>query len=359
MNTKSFFQKLLLCLVAGVACGISFHRIASRFHDFVPPPIRVAFSIAILLGALIFALTWQKREKTGAINSKRANAFWIGMIRYDLAFDLCMFGLQKIFHLQFNSPMAMQDEPFSSLSSQWLTWSYFGHSHGFAVTIGLSQIVGSILMLFNRTRLLGTIVMIPMMVNIILIDYFYELDTGVLVHALILFAALIYLLLLDYQRLTIFFLKHNDESSLHLSPIIKYAGRLSLIVIPLLLIYKHGSPDQHPEITGKYSVSDMKINGKSQLAASCTDSLLTLVYFDIGNECLFEFNGQNRRFYGSYILDEKDGNMFTNWHFPMEAKEKQFKGKLRKKSADELELSGMIQSDSMLIRMKLVRRKWD
>jgi hypothetical protein len=359
MNTKSLFQKLVLCLVAGLACGISFHRIVTRFLDFFPAPLRLAFAVAILLGALIFALIWHKREKNGAIDGKRVNAFWIGMIRYDLAFDLCMFGLQKIFHLQFNSPMAMQDEPFSSLSSQWLTWSYFGHSHSFAVTIGLSQIAGAMLLLFNRTRLLGIIVLIPIMLNIILIDYFYELNTGVLVHALILFAALIYLLLLDYQRLTVFFLKHHDEASLDSSHTVKYAGRLSVIVIPLLLIYKVGSPDSHPAITGKYSVSDMKINGKSRLATSCADSLLTLVYFDIGNECLFEFNGQKRRFYGMYTWDEKDGNMFANWHFPMEAKEKPFKGILKKKNADELELSGMIQSDSMLVTLKLVRRKWE
>src|SRR5690242_9330342 len=116
MNTKSLSQKLLLCFVAGLTCGITFHRIASRFLDLIPPPVRIAIGLIILLGALIFAFIWNARERSQAVSSKRIAAVLIAMIRYDLAFDLCMFGLQKIFHLQFNAPMAMQDEPYNSLS---------------------------------------------------------------------------------------------------------------------------------------------------------------------------------------------------------------------------------------------------
>jgi hypothetical protein len=355
----SLFQKLLICLLAGFICGITFLRIGDRFLSFfLPIPVIIGVSVLLAVAAIMYAITWHfKDRKNASLNNARIRAFWIGAIRYGIAFDLAMFGFQKIFHLQFNTPMGMLDEPFSGFSNQMLTWAYFGRSHGFACAIGISQIVGSLLLVFNRTRLLGVIVLFPVLVNIILIDYFYELDLGVLIHALILLMGILYLLFLDYNRLVGFFLKHiSSETSIILhSRIIKNIARLSILFVPLILIAIHGSPYKHPDLTGKYRVTDMAINGEHKLATQCTDSLMTLVYFDIGNDCVFEFNGLDRRMIGKYKLDEKQGRIDVAWHYPQNAGDRLFQGVVKKTGKGELELRGAIKGNSIQVRLvKLV-----
>ncbi len=72
-------------------------------------------------------------------------------------------------------------------------------------TIGVFQITGSFLLLFSRTRLIGVFVIIPVQLNIFLLDIFYEMG-WVMVHAGIMLAAVFYLLLSEYDRLKEFFL---------------------------------------------------------------------------------------------------------------------------------------------------------
>lgn len=288
MRSKSLLQKLLVCLLAGLICGETFLRISDKLLQIVlPNPVIRGISILIAFCPLIYAIVWHLKK---GHDDRPILNFWIGAIRYGIAFDLTMFGLQKMFHLQLNVPLAMLDEPLSSFSNQWLTWSYFGRSYGFAVVIGIFQIVGSALLVFNRTRLFGSIFLLPMLVNIIILDYFYELDLGVQIHAWILFAGVVYLMFLDYDRLLKFFFRHDsDYTSIQLkSNVTKYAGRLSIAALPFLIIAIKPSPNRHPELRGKYSVIEVAINGKTVSPRNEADSILTRVYFDLANECVFE-----------------------------------------------------------------------
>lgn len=356
MLPKSLIHKLSICLIAGLICGITVLRIGDRFLSFIiPVPVVIGVSVAILVASLCSAFVWHRRHQSNRLDNAKVNAFWLGVMRYGIAFDLAMFGFQKIFHLQFTTPLGMLDEPYSSFSGQWLTWSYFGHSYGFAFTIGASQIVGSMLLLFNRTRLLGAVFLLPVMLNIILIDYFYELDLGVLIHALILLAGLIYLLLLDYQRLVAFFIQYRGTDAVQVNRVVKLAGRMSILVLPLLIIATYGSPDKHPGMTGKYAVTDLRINNVPKMTETCSDSLLTTVYFDIANDCVFKFNSLERRMFGSYDLQEGNGQIHITWYHPPNARGTSFDGVVKRNNETEIELVGRFQNDSM--RVKLQRQE--
>ena len=325
-------QKLLVCLLAGLVCGETFLRIANRFIPIIPPPVTLGLSIAILVGFMIAAVVWRGDED-------RMRAFWIGALRYGIAFDLAAFGVQKFFGFQFYAPMAMMDEPFMEISKRWLLWAYFGRSVGFISVIAVSQIIGSFMLLFNRTRLLAVIVLIPIMLNIILLDFFYDIELGVLVHALILFAGLIYLLLLDYTRLVDFFLKQDPQETIHASNVIKFFGRISIIVVPLLLIAIIGVPNKHPRFTGKYSV-----RGTHNVA--CSDSVLSVVYIDRG-ELVFYYNDRKRRAHGEYSFDEQEGTLRSMWHYPLRLKDKEFVGTLKRRNENILELKGVMDGDTV------------
>lgn len=360
MKLKTLFQKLLLCLLAGLVCGQTFLRVADKVLS-IPKPIVIGISVLMLIGALLHAVLWHVQEKKSVMPSVRTNAFWIGALRYGIAFDLAMFGFQKIFYMQFMVPLAMLDEPFSSLAKdQWLTWAYFHHSHAFACVIGGSQILGSFLLLFNQTRLLGVITLIPVLLNIIFIDYFYDLDFGVMLHALILFAGVVYLLFLDYKRLVEFFLRHrSEETSYNVNnKLIKGLGRFSIFIIPLILIFIFKLSHKVPLIRGKYRTSEVTVNGKPIHAMPCMDSVLTVVYFDRANECVMEFGDYKRRLFGRFDLTGDQLSMV--WHFPPDARTKLFNGTLRKSADGNFALHGVLGKDTLQARLQktLVREEW-
>ena len=79
------------------------------------------------------------------------------------------------------------------VSGFWLTWHYFGFSPVYGNLVALLQIGGALLLLFRRTALLGACVMLPVVVNIVLIDVFFGIDLGALAMALAIGGALLFI----------------------------------------------------------------------------------------------------------------------------------------------------------------------
>ena len=335
-------------------------RIGRRFiSPWIPLPVIAAFALVFFVSTLVLAVVWHKRE-----NAKAASApadtppiwmqlnFWQGLLRYAVALDLSMFGWQKIFRLQLVSPLGMLDLPFSSLSGEDLTWSYFGHSYPMVVTVGCLQIAGSFLLLFSRTRLLALFTLLPVLLNIVLIDFFYGLDWGERLYASVIFVELVYLLLSEYHRLVEFFLKARTA----IPPIafknnhIKKGIRLSVVAIPLLLIAVYEKPDKHPLLTGKYEVTKLQWNHATLKPGTCQDSVLTTVYLDVGNDIVFEFNNQKRRLFGLYTYEEHTGKLEATWHYPPTF-HTPLQATLTSRSDADVMLTGTIGEDLVTIEM--------
>jgi hypothetical protein len=348
---KVFFmlKKLLTCLLAGLVCGFCFFRIGRRFLiDWLPFPVILFIAAGILLTAIVFGVYWAfRRERSprrsaagqasaGQTAAERSvagrsvagqssmgrsaaiMAFWQGAIRYGIAMDLSMIGFQKLFHLQFSTHLGALDLPFNSFSPEDLTWAFFGQSRTFVCIIGGIQILGSFLLLFSRTKLAGVFVLLPVVLNIVLLNACYHMEWGESVQALELLLALLYLLFSEYGRLVEFFFRaRRGLAAIRLKSRLLSSGiRLSTLFVPLLLIWHYGPPDKNPWLTGKYMVSHLRINQRDMVVHSCADSLLSTVYFDPGNECLFEYNSQQRRVYGIYRLDAGKTRMTVIWHYP-------------------------------------------
>jgi hypothetical protein len=310
--------KLLLCALAGLVAGATLLRVGRWFvGPWVPYTGILTVAVLVLLGATGYALYW-RRQPANRPADVPTLAFWQGLLRYAVAFDLAMFGWQKIFNLQFFVPLGMLDLPFRSLSGEDLTWAYFGHSYPYRFTIGALQIGGALLLLFHRTRLLGVLTLLPVIINIILIDYFYQLPVGVFVQALIHLAGLLYLMGLDYQRLVTFFLRapsHLPRLAVR-SSLLRTLLRLSVVYGPLLLLSRYEFPDTYPQLTGKYAVRNVYFNDHPLLVRSCQDSVLSAVYLDIGHDCVFEFNDTKRRLFGNYTYQPGSRQLRVVWRYP-------------------------------------------
>src|SRR5579863_849452 len=254
-----YIRKLAVCLLIGVTVAFVAQRIVYRaiweFGDHhIPPPV---YAIAGLVLVVVVILTFRRRVMAG----------WQGILAGWIALDLAMFGWQKLFHLQGQVPLGQLDEPFSSFPGETLAWAFFGRSFPFFCLIGVLQIVGACLLLFRRTRLFGAIFLLPVILNIVLLNIFYGFEAGDTVHAVILLVGLSCLILVHYKQLAAVFFRGDGVSTGVLLPVV-------VIVAPLVLVLSFGSPDRNPQLTGKYRVKDLTVNGVKMGLTSCQDSVL-------------------------------------------------------------------------------------
>ncbi|MDO1445184.1 hypothetical protein Q0590_02925 [Rhodocytophaga aerolata] len=165
----------------------------------------------VLLAGTALAVLWEEKEKQDTHKARVWQAYLIGVIRYSLAFIISTYGFAKIFKIQFTTADFIKDMPLGEVNGFYLTWHYFGYSYTLAVIIALFQIGGSILLLFRRTTLLGTMVLLPVMVNILFINMFYSIAVGAFVVSILITLGLSYLLFLDFQKLKEVFWAATDR----------------------------------------------------------------------------------------------------------------------------------------------------
>ncbi|MDP9075786.1 MAG: hypothetical protein M3O71_00030 [Bacteroidota bacterium] len=342
MTKKTFFKNALAGLLAAIISSMVMLRIGHRFViEFVPYTVQCGIVGLYFLAVIIYLLIWKRKTAIPEFDSQRVLAFWQGIIRYFIALDLCTFALQKFFHLQFALPLGVLDNPFSSLSGEEMIWAFFGHFYAFTVIIGGMQIIGSLMLLFRKTRLLGVIVLLPILLNILLLDWFYDLGIVVNLYITILCLAMVYLLLIEYDRLVEFFFiaRSNLPQFEFKNAIGKNLLRASVIFIPLLLLAVYKFPPYYPEINGKYEVKNMLINGKRQNVNTCRDSVLTKIFID-HYDLVFEFDNYQRRFIGNYKYDKATGSIIAVWHYPFNMHDTLFAKILPGKTAGSKILSG-------------------
>jgi len=352
MTKKPFSQIALACFLAAVVSADSFARNGRRFlSDFIPGPIQLGI-VGMYFVAIIIYIFVGIRKAVNKHEEANVLAFWQGALRYFLALDLCVFGVMKFFHLQFITPLALLDNPFKTIPSGDIMWAFFGRSYVFTVIIGSLEILGSLMLVFRKTRLLGVIVLIPVMLNVFLLDFFY--NTGAPIYVAIEIIALVYLLLIEKDRLVKFFLV--DKSDLpqfnFKSAAWKNVARLSVVAIPLLLMAINKFPQYYPDINGKYMVKNLVINNIQQ-PAPCADSVLTKVYID-KNDFVLEYNGYSRRFIGSYKYNEATKQITVTWRYPQKQHDTLYAEILPGNGADKKILNGHMGKETFKIDMQRV-----
>jgi hypothetical protein len=175
IGKTNWFTKFTECLLVAVAVL----NTASMVFEFLPKTLLAKlgddfdnifficeYSIALLFG-IGYSIFWHRKEKRFPETSGKKHAWFIGIIRYWLAFEISTYGFAKILGTQFHTPGYRKDMLLREANGFTLTWYYYGYSYALAVIIACTQIGGSILLLFRRTVLAGTIILLPVLINIL------------------------------------------------------------------------------------------------------------------------------------------------------------------------------------------------
>lgn len=318
MRQKTFIQAALACLLTGLISIVSSIRISKNYLNIISYSnhgIVNTLAAVYLLVLLVYIFTGLRKGLSNPIKAQSTLAFWQGALRYVIAFDLCVFGIGKFFDIQFNIPITWLTTPVRDLSSHDLLFAFYGRYAAFARIIGAIQIAGALLLIFRRTRLAGVMILLPVILNLVLLNSFYLHAT--LYYVIILALGLIYLLLIDYNRLKKFFFTDREDQPYYQfkNSALKSILKSLVVIVPLSLMFIHPQPQVYPEIDGEYSVEKLRINNETKSLEGRSDSVLTKVFID-KDDIVFEYNNYKKRLIGSYSYNSATRQLKGWWHYP-------------------------------------------
>src|SRR3954467_13260560 len=113
------------------------------------------------------------------------------VLRYLVAVLVLTYGFAKLNGSQFTILDSELTKPMGQVSGFWLTWYYFGYSPVYGTLIAVVQVGGGVLLAFRRTALAAALILVPVFVNIILIDLCFGIDLGATIVAMVILGSLI------------------------------------------------------------------------------------------------------------------------------------------------------------------------
>lgn len=127
----------------------------------------------------------------------RSRAIELGARWYVFIF-LNVYGIGKILGGQFYRRGHLPPDVAQTLLGEAgpfeLAWTFMGYSFAYILFIGLAEILGAWLLLWERTKLLGVAILLPIMVNILVFDVVFLDKYGALASATI-YTALLFVIL--------------------------------------------------------------------------------------------------------------------------------------------------------------------
>jgi hypothetical protein len=163
---------------------------------------------------------------------------WLRLIvRFSLAFTMLLYGFIKVFPLQFPPPGATKlMETYGASSPMGLLWTFMGASAPYTCFTGLVEVTAGLLLLFRPTMLLGSLLSVGVTLNIVLLNFCY--DVPVKLFSLHLLLMSVFLTIPYWPALWRFFVLHQpaEPKSVWIPPFTRRWLRNSATVLQVFVI---------------------------------------------------------------------------------------------------------------------------
>lgn len=134
--------------------------------------------VAVLALPLSGILSWILYKRKIAVD--RIYAVFIIIISYYLSLQMLKYGFNKVFKWQFYLPepntlfTRVGDAP-----PDLLYWSTMGLSRSYTLFSGFVEVIPALLLLFRRTRILGAFVLSGVMLNVVWVNFSYDISVKI------------------------------------------------------------------------------------------------------------------------------------------------------------------------------------
>ena len=190
------------------------------------------FLVLAALAALVWSVLDRKRSNYGVFQA------WLRVaVRYTLAFTMFGYGFAKVIPTQFGPPgFSRLIEPLSSFSPMGLLWTFVGYSKAYTIFSGAAEVLGGSLLLFRRTATFGAMVSAAVLVNVVALNFCY--DVPVKLYSMNLLLMALYLMAGDLRRIFNFLVLNRAAAPADLSGA-RFASRrmrIGVIVFQVLFV---------------------------------------------------------------------------------------------------------------------------
>ncbi|MCB0280466.1 MAG: hypothetical protein KDD94_13245 [Calditrichaeota bacterium] len=271
--------------------------------------IRIIFTICLSIIFTAVILILDKKRNNYLFLNKVLRAYCI----YYLAFIAFGYGIVKVFKSQFSfPPLYRLIETYGDSSPMGLAWTFMGYSTLYTFFAGFCEVLGGILIIFKRTRLIGAITIAMVMLNVFMFNLGYDVPVKLYSFHLMLIA--VFIASPNFKQMIDFFiLKKASQLVDHdgLFEGFKYKRYLdyfrisSLLVVAVLMIdygitseSQWGDKMKKPDLWGIYNV-ETYISGIDTIPPLMTDTTRwkQLIIDRWGRGIIVGMN-DNRRYFG-------------------------------------------------------------
>ena len=119
-------------------------------------------------------------------------------ISWIIVLAMFIYGGAKLFQFEGASGI---DKTVSEMTGMELMWAFYGYSKAFAITLGIFEILGGLLILIKKTRIIGCLFTSTILVNVIFQDIYYDVHLGALKAALLYQILILIILWLNKDKL--------------------------------------------------------------------------------------------------------------------------------------------------------------
>lgn len=155
--------------------------------------------LSLLLTFIVFAFTRLQK------NYEPLFSWLIVYLRYSLGFTMLLYGFAKIYDGQF-APLTLNrlQQTYGNSSPMGLLWTFMGYSKPYTVFVGMAEIMAGLLLFFRKTKTIGGLVTLGIMLNVVMLNFCY--DVPVKLFSLHLTLMTFVILLPDLKALLRFFI---------------------------------------------------------------------------------------------------------------------------------------------------------
>ncbi len=163
--------------------------------------------LVMLILAVIAAGVWSVLDRRRTEYARLYLGLRVGA-RLMLGMTLISYGAAKVIQSQFPPPWLFRlDQPLGEFSPMGLLWTFMGASRAYNVVTGLAEMIPGILLFFPRTTLAGALMAAGVMVNVVALNFCY--DVPVKQFSVHLLALALFIAAHDARRLVGFFLSED------------------------------------------------------------------------------------------------------------------------------------------------------
>lgn len=188
--------------------------------------------LAVLIGSLIVVLDHKRRNYVNVL------PFTVFILRYYLFLQMLIYGMAKVFVLQFPIPaLDSFERTFGEASPMGLMWRFMGYSPSYSIFTGALELLGSFLLLSRKTTTLGSLIVFAVMANVLMMNLCYDVPAKLFSMNIVFFSIL--LIALDGKRLINFFTNRQSTSPFIIPDIVpsKWVKPKTIIKWLILVIY--------------------------------------------------------------------------------------------------------------------------